>query len=133
MTTTSDHDPVWTCRDHYCHDASGDGVCIKCDGDGERECECTDCGHLHTCDCTHCSGTGVCPAWAKANNKDQRSAKAAAIEEWDEFLAMQSFPLTRDGFRQAWQRMFGSSAPASAESEWVEKVVRLSRAAGEEV
>jgi hypothetical protein len=132
MTTTSDHQ-AWTCRDADCHEWSDDGVCNSCDGMGERTCNCVSCGDEHESECEHCDGTGVCPEWAPLAKTDQASARDAAVRAWKEFLELQSFPVSRDGFRQAWQRMFGSPTPASAEVEWVKKVVRLSRAAGEEV
>lgn len=32
--------------------------CEDCDGCGEVECECNDCGDIHMTDCIYCAGTG---------------------------------------------------------------------------
>lgn len=43
-----------------CSTCSGSGkdVCWECEGLGEIECECGDCGHVHDAECPTCEGTG---------------------------------------------------------------------------
>jgi hypothetical protein len=64
--------------------------CPECDGHGELDCECDECGHSHQVTCSACNGAGDIPfenapdGWQppESDYKHQVDIDRAALAEW---------------------------------------------------
>ena len=49
--------PMVECK--HCNGKGKNKTCPDCNGEGEVECECSDCGHVHEAECRTCGGEGI--------------------------------------------------------------------------
>lgn len=61
-----------------CSGCKADGRCKACNGEGEKECECIECGDIHHSECRKCSGTGDCPVCEGKGVQEVRKKPEAA-------------------------------------------------------
>ena len=56
--------------------------CGECDGEGEIECECSECGHEHSTECKACDGEGYTSEAIQVYTAQVKADR----EKWEKFV-----------------------------------------------